>query len=69
MANLAVPPPGTVAAMSRPCACGHPPTGHDPTAETFCAATLARHLQRSCICVPADSEPLDRLTGHHERTM
>ena len=48
--------------MAWPCECGHPASGHDPTAATFCVATRREHLTRSCICVPADSEPLDRLT-------
>jgi hypothetical protein len=55
-------------ALIEPCACGHPPTGHDPTAARFCAATRTGHLRRSCICVPDDSEPLSRLTGRMERT-
>jgi hypothetical protein len=49
--------------MTWPCACGHPASDHDRTADRFCAATRAGQLLRGCICIPADNAVLDRLTG------
>jgi hypothetical protein len=45
------------------CACGHPLDDHDRVAHRFCAATRSGQLLRGCICVPAVSAALDRLTG------
>jgi hypothetical protein len=51
------------AAVDAHCGCGHPVDEHDRVAQRFCAATRSGQLVRRCVCVPASSAALDRLTG------
>jgi hypothetical protein len=51
------------ASVDAHCGCGHPVDEHDRVAHRFCAATRSGQLVRRCVCVPASSEALDRLTG------
>lgn len=51
------------ASVQGKCDCGHLSDEHDRVAKRFCAATSSGQLVRGCVCVPAGTGALDRLTG------